>query len=302
MAMDALRELVTRLNTSATALAALGAALDARTSRTSLDSAIAPHVDEILAALGVETLDGLTQAELRSTLGEIRSFTLTNAKLLFGASRGSRWEHTEPEILEAAGEVSAAFPRVLERAIVPKLEGLADRLISPGAAFLDVGVGVAAMSIEMVRVWPSLRVVGIDPWAPALAIGRERVRAAGLDARIELRELAAEKLADEDAFDLAWIPSVFVPERAIRTIVQRVHRALRPGGWLLFPMMRPGSDRLAASLVRLRTAMFGGCGIMPENVERLLCEAGFVDVRMLPSDAASLTAMVVGRRLGGEAG
>jgi len=296
MAIEALRELVSRLNTSANALAALGAVLDARTTGTPIDAEIQPHVDEVLAALGVDVLDGVTVADLRPILGEIRAFTLTNAKLLFAVSRGSGWQHAEPEILEAAGDVSAGFPHVLKNAIAPDLEGLVDRLTRPDVAFLDVGVGVAVMSIEMARLWPSLRVVGIDPWGPALARAREHVRAAGLEARIELRQQAGEELPDTDAFDLAWIPSVFMPERAVPAVVERVRRALRPGGWMLFPIMRPGSDRLAASLARLRTAMFGGFVTTPEMVEELLREQGLVDVRTLPSPPTALTAMVVGRR------
>ena len=43
----------------------------------------------------------------------------------------------------------------------------------------------------MVRQWPSLRVVGIDPWAASLAIAHCNVQDAGLTPQIELREDAA---------------------------------------------------------------------------------------------------------------
>lgn len=296
MASETVREIVARLHTSANALAALGAALDARVTDVPLDPAIRPHVEGVLAALGLDTLDGTTGPELRSMLGELRGFALTNAKLLFAASRGAGWQHTEPAILEAAGDVSAAFPHALENTIAPNLEGLADRLAAPGASFLDVGVGVAVMSIEMARVWPSLRIVGIDPWGPALAMAKERVRAARLEARIELREQAGEDLPDRDAFDLAWIPSVFVPGHAVARLLRRVHGALRSGGWLLFPTMRPSADRLGTALARLRTSMYGGFVTTPEQIEHLLRETGFASVRTLPAPPTALTAMIVGRR------
>lgn len=63
-------------------------------------------------------------------------------------------------------------------------------LNAEGASFLEVGVGVAAIAIEMARLWPSLRVVGIDGWAPALAVARENVRATDLASRIELPRAA----------------------------------------------------------------------------------------------------------------
>jgi SAM-dependent methyltransferase len=299
MATEGLRDIVARLNTSAGALAALAAALDSRASGIALDPPLAAAVGEVVDALGASgPIERATRVELRALLGEIRALTLTGVKLLFPASRGAGWAHTEPAILEAAGEVSAAFPHLLQRAIAPSLDGLADRLSMPDASFLDVGVGVAALSIEMARLWPNLRVVGIDPWGPALALARERVRAAGLAGRIELRQQAGEDLADTDAFDLAWIPSVFVPEDAVEVAVRRVHRALRPGGWLIFPMMRGDGDGLPAALARLRTAMFGGFAWVPDRVEALLRACGFIDVRTQPVAPGAVSGTVVGRRAG----
>jgi SAM-dependent methyltransferase len=119
-------------------------------------------------------------------------------------------------------------------------------------------VGVAGLSIAMAHLWPSLRVVGIDPWPPALFLARENVQRAGLRDRIVLREQVVEDLADTEAFDLVWLPSAFIPAKAIPPACENVCRALRPGGWLLFAMATPGTDPLTASLVRLRTVLWGG--------------------------------------------
>ena len=127
--------------------------------------------------------------------------------------------------------------------LAPGLDGLVQRLSSPDGRFLDVGVGVAILSIEMCRVWPDLQVVGIDPWAPSLALARDNVKAAGLGARIELREQAVQDLSDRHGFDLAWIPSIFIPGQAIPEGLARVQRALRPGGSVLFATVNPAADR-----------------------------------------------------------
>ncbi len=170
----------------------------------------------MVAALGVAgALEAAAPAQLRPLLGEMRTFALAADKLMFAASRGAGWTHGEAELLVAAGDVSAGFPQRLENAIAPQLAGLGERLDRPGAAFLDVGVGVAALAIEMARGWPGLRVVGIDPHEPALSCAAARARV-GLEARVELRCQAAEQLDDVDAFDLAWIPGVFVPQSASR--------------------------------------------------------------------------------------
>jgi SAM-dependent methyltransferase len=297
MSADALRQIVSKLNASANALAALGMAVEARLDGRAIDPKLAPHVDGVLAALDARgPLDAATAHELRPLLGEIRALALSNAKMLSTRGNGAGWEHHERDLLQAAGDVSFAVPHALKNTIAPKLDGLVARLSAPGAAFLDVGVGVAVLSIEMARLWPSLRVVGVDPWAPALAIARENVAAAGLADRIELREQAGEDLTDIGAFDLAWIPSAFVPERSIAPLLSRVHRALRPGGWLLFPTLNAGGDPLVTALARFRTASFGGLLADTQQVEELLRSSRFAEARTLPSPPNAVMAMVVARR------
>jgi SAM-dependent methyltransferase len=298
MTIDILRDTITRLHESAAALAALGVALDARATGTPLGSELEPPIGDIVAALGLrEALAVAQPSDLQPLLAEIRTFALTNAKLLFASSRACGWAHAEPEILHAAGDVSVAVARTLKR-LSAQLPGLTERLHSPGSTFLDIGVGVAALSIEMARLWPTLRVVGIDRLAPAIALGRERVGAADLADRIVLREQSAEELSDRDAFDLAWLPGAFVSQDNVEALVGRLKSALRPRGWLLLAILCPPAegDALKTALTRLRAAMFGGTATTAETIEALLTRQGFVDVRTLPRSPSSLTALVAGRR------
>ena len=73
--------------------------------------------------------------------------------------------------------------------------GLSERLASSGASFLDVGVGVGVIAVGMAHELPALRVVGVDPYAPALALARDRERRR-LEARAELREQRGEDIPD----------------------------------------------------------------------------------------------------------
>jgi 2-polyprenyl-3-methyl-5-hydroxy-6-metoxy-1,4-benzoquinol methylase len=280
---------VARLSTSADALAALAAALDARATGHALDPAIQPHINATLSALGIrDAVADLPADELQPLLGRLRAYALTDAKLMYAGSRGSGWNHNQPKILEAAGDATAGFARQLKARIAPKLDGLLDRLAAPDAAFLDIGVGVAALSIGMARQWPSLRIVGLDPLPQAIALARQRICQAGLADHIELREHAG--------FDLVWLPSVFIPIAVVTTVIERAHQALKPGGWLLVPTMKPSGDDLTMALARLRTAMFGGGVTTSSEMEALLFDHGLADVRTLPSPPAAITSLVVGRR------
>jgi precorrin-6B methylase 2 len=191
---------------------------------------------------------------------------------------------------------STHFPALLKKVVGPHLDRLLERLDAPTASFLDVGVGVAALSIEMARHRPSLHVVGIDPWPASLLIARENVNQAGVATRVALRKQVGEALSDVEAFDLAWVASAFIPEQAIPKVVERATIALRPGGWLLLPMANPGNDTLGAALTGFRTALWGGCLLSVGAAEALLRRSGLTAVQMLPGPPRSSIAFIAGRR------
>ena len=78
-------------------------------------------------------------------------------------------------------------------------------------------------------------------------------------------------------------------------VVRRVRRALRPGGWLLFPMIKTASDPLITAIMRLRVSQWGGWVADLDEGERVLSAAGFTDVRRLPSPPVSGTGMLAAR-------
>ncbi|MBD2254617.1 SAM-dependent methyltransferase [Nostoc parmelioides] len=293
-----LRKYVNNHIRSNTILAVLGATLNARVTGTPLQPKIQVQIDEVIDALGIgDMVEETSTAILRQIIADIRFNMLLDAKLFSRANDGLVWTHDETDILQAGGEVSAGFAEVLTHKIAPSLDGLSQRLGSPNGSFLDVGVGTAGLAIAMANLWSYLKIVGIDPWKPSVILAQENVQNAGLAERIQLREQAVEAFSDTDQFDLAWLPSAFIPEGVIFTACENVYRALRPGGWLLFAMANPGNDSVTASLVRLRTVFWGGSLMSPLQIETLLRETGFVDIRILPSPPDAVVALVAGRRM-----
>ena len=279
MPEESLRDVAARLTTSTEALAALGAALRLKASGQEAPAEVQTCLDEVAEALGVGgALTSASPDELGRALAPIRALFLQSVDLLTDPTRAPGWTYTNVELLESLGQNSAVFAEIVRDVLAPQLEGLADALARPDAAFLDVGVGVAALSIAMCRVIPGLRAVGIDPWEVALELARRNVAAAGLDDRIELRRQAVEELPDESAFELAFLAGPFLGSAVIDVACQRVHAALRPGGWVLFGMYR-GAEPLETALAHLRTARSGGAVLDAPEAERRLAKAGFVDVR-----------------------
>jgi hypothetical protein len=147
----------------------------------------------------------------------------------------------------------------------------------------------------MCRAFPQVHVVGLDTFDVPLAIARENVARESLGDRIELRRIAVQDLADEESFDLAWLPAVFIGEQVLGPALKRVRAALRPGGWVLFPVMgAAGADRQRA-VGQLLTALWGGPVLSLQGAEALLKEAGFTAVRALEGPPWA-PALVVGQR------
>lgn len=103
--------------------------------------------------------------------------------------------------------------------------------LGPGARVLDLATGTGAMALEVIRQHADASVVGVDPSAGMLALGREKVKAAGWSERIDLRQGEAESLAfDDDSFDGVCMGYGIrnVADRA--GALREIARVLRPGG------------------------------------------------------------------------
>ena len=227
-------------------------------------------------------------------LRDVRATVLQSRALIDGAKRGTLrpgWSHTDPELLEAQGAGSTGAPaaRMLSERLFPRLDGVVERLQAPTASFLDVGFGVGALSIEMCRIWPQLRVVGLEPQAVPLAQGQHNVAAAGLADRITLQAHRVEEMTEREAFDLAWLPQVFLPREAFGPGLQAVREALRPGGWAILLAIGAGGSDPRAALGRLINVLWGGEARPVEEVERAAVAAGFDPVRSLHSPPGGLT-------------
>lgn len=298
MGVDRVMTVAIPLLGSAEAAAAVGASLRCRHERVAVDAALAARLDAVLEALGIrDAVESLSEREMVGLLGLVDSFLGQSADLAANPAR-TAWEHSEPRILLAQGEFSALLAPLLHRFVIPSVGGeLQMRLERPCASLLDVGTGVGAFAIAMCRMWPEMTVVGIDPWGFVLALAREQIAAAGLSERIDLRQAAVEALEDVDRHDLAWVPTFFISDNVAERAMERVHSALRPGGYAILGVYVRPDDPVRSALTDLRTVRQGGALRTPREFQALLREVGFVDVEEIfdPGWRSPLT-FVVGRR------
>jgi methylase of polypeptide subunit release factors len=215
--------------------------------------------------------------------------------LMENPARAPGWCYEDRTILQSQGQVS--------RLIVYSIDELAfDRpdlraaLRLPGT-LLDVGTGAGWLAIEAARVWPELRVVGIDVWEPALALARKNAAATGFAPRIEFRLQRVELLDEAATLSVAWFPGPFIAANVTHTALASVYRALQPGGWLIFGLSAPSASRLEDAVANLRIVRSGGYPWIAKEVEDCLSTAGFVRIESLPPSApGSPVAVVIGQR------
>ncbi len=234
-----------------------------------------------------------------SLLADVRSAYLQSREMIDAAKRRTLargWYYTDPEILEAQGTPGGLLFSMLSQMLFPRLDGLQEALQRPTAAFLDVGTGVATIAIQMCRLFPTLHVVGLEPQDAPMAEARRNVTAAKLGDRIKLRAQRIEDLTDSEAFDLVWLPQVFLPHEVLERGLRRVWAALRPGGWiLLIAFSNPGMD-LDAALGRLMNVLWGGDPLYPEQVAELLAAANFASTQVFPLMPGMTPKLIVGQR------
>lgn len=287
---------VMRLSTAAEALSALAARLHADVEQIALDPAVAAGLDAVVERLGVDLaeLDGEQRRRLAMSA---RSLLLQAADLLAEPGRAPGWSYEDPAVLLSTGKLSANIATVIAQ-IAPGLDGLQEALQRDGATFLDVGAGVAALSIALCETWPGLRVIGLEPWPAALALAERQLAGAAAGDRVELRALRVEDMpaSDDGTIDVAWLAGPFMPPPALPPALARLHDVLRPGGWLLFGRYAAPPDPLAEAVTRLRVVRSGGSVADGEAIGALLRDAGFEGVHEVPRTWQAPVGFVVGRR------
>jgi SAM-dependent methyltransferase len=277
MSFESLMTELTALNSSVEALAALGAELRLRREGLGGDPRVRSFLQEVVDKISPELFTGLNPNQEFAALALIQTFFRQAIELLENPGRAPGWSYEDPVILESQGQASRLIVRSIET-VAAQRPDIGAILRQPGA-FLDIGTGVGWLAIEAARAWPTLRVVGIDSWEPALRLARKNLAQSGVEDRVELRWQRIEQVEDEAIFTLAWLPGPFIAAETMA--LECVYRALAPGGWLVFGLYAPPPSALGEALTNLRTVRGGGHPWKTNEAEERLRVLGFERIETL---------------------
>lgn len=156
------------------------------------------------------------------------------------------------------------------------------------AKLLDVATGTGDLAIKLAGVMPQVHVTGIDLSEQMLAIGREKVRKAGLSQRIDM--LKADCLAlpfDDASFDCVTVAYGVRNFENLAQGYREMARVLRPGGMLCVIELSVPQGRLVNPLYRFYS------GTVIPAVGRLVSS----DTSAYSYLPASIAAMPQGKRM-----
>lgn len=156
----------------------------------------------------------------------------------------------EPEVMDSPDEArdyDAMDHGQVNRAYVNDLLAF----WSPHGSVLDVGTGTAQIPIELCRRNNTVHVLGVDLAEHMLALGRDNVRRAGLETRIELKRIDAKELPlSARSFDAVISNSIVhhIPEPG--PALAEVVRVVAPSGIVFVrDLLRPEDDKSVRLLV-----------------------------------------------------
>lgn len=229
----------------------------------------------------------------------------------FREGGGVPYERYRPEFTDVMDGLNRAiFDEALVHGWLPLADGLADRLAA-GARVADVGCGTGHALVLLAQAFPASTFVGYDIAEEAIA--RARAEAEGLtNVHFEVRDAA--QLTVDDPFDVVVAFDAIHDQAAPAAVLQRIHRALAPGGTVFIVDIDASSDLVdnighplapflyATSVLHCLMVSLAedGAGLGTvwgrQLARRMLADAGFVDVETHDAPADPLNVIHIARR------
>ena len=165
---------------------------------------------------------------------------------------------------------------------------------------LDIAAGHGLFGIEIAKQNPEARVTGLD-WAPVLRVALDNARRAGVHERYDMLPGSAFEVDFGGPYDAVLLTNFLhhFDRPTCVGLLQKVHRALRPGGTVATLEFVPNEDRVsppmpAAFAMTMLTSTAAGDAYTLGELSSMYDQAGFGGVSAHPIPMSPHT-IVLGR-------
>ena len=218
---------------------------------------------------------------------------LLRRALRHATGRSVGWTDEDPETLLSFGRASGRGADIIADLLLAQVPEIAAVFTAGRGCFLDVGVGVGAISIGLVKRFPGTAAVGLDVSRQVLDLAHAEVARSGLAGDVELRLQSVADLGEQDRYDLAWVPQGFIPRHAFLAGVGNVFSALKPGGVAVIPVdAQAGISEFARARQAHSAYLAGGSTFTRSELLEVLDATGFVDPVEHPVGAQVLMTLI----------
>ena len=166
------------------------------------------------------------------------------------------------------------------------VDTIAQLALEPGSRVLDAGCGLGGSAFVMAREF-GLQVEGVDLSRNMLALARQKLESYDLAGQVELRFGDCLELEACERYHAVYSRDVFLHIADKPRLFARLHRALRPGGRLLFTDYCCGPEPWGDGF-RHYVEERGYCLHTPTEYAGLIAAAGFERVEATDETARFL--------------
>ncbi len=191
---------------------------------------LAPHMDTILASPGhPRYLGGFIDLATGTAVDDFRQ----NARA-FRSGWVKPFQGRGASFASTVGDATFGLQVLTARKLLGELDGLAPRL-EAGGTVLEVGCGTGNLLVQVAKAYRQARCVGVDIDSDSLEVARERIAAAKVGGRVELRHGSVSATVEPASIDVVTMVEVLheIAPGIRAGVVAECAAALKPGGWML---------------------------------------------------------------------
>jgi ubiquinone/menaquinone biosynthesis C-methylase UbiE len=199
--------------------------------------------------------------------------------------------YTDPEVGKATATVTQNFFPIVNKAIIPKIEGLQEKL-EVGAKLLDIGCGLGVLMSKLAQTYKNSSFVGVDPDENGIKEARRIFKESGVEDRVSAECLGGESIDYNEEFDAATmmvvLHEIYTDVRS--KAVENVYQALKKDGKLII-----WDHAFPSNIEDFRNPLyeygvvdewyevpFGNIHQTAAEVDHMLSDCGFKDINRFP--------------------